>query len=563
MSLSIRNKKTQILLLSFAFTFIIFALNKKSNKSLPNAPFNLRILLSSEDVNIRCEKAPKNFLNQYNVSEIPTEDPEELSEHQKVLKNIIHNKEYNFNSIKKYIPRILIFFIFLIVDILFIIMWFVFCGCCCCCGKKTNAGGCAKCLFFLFCFFSAISILICVVGFIISPSIYKSINGVMCSLYKLVFHFIEGTKDEISFSDWKGLEGINDLILKYESTHNKTNKLPNKEFYGEDCSGQDDPYCKAYEEIIGKLKSNNDISTNLEKMKVQITSISSKFSDIKDNTLDSVEKIMEFIDCYYKLGMIILFAAIAAMCLLGILSLTPYFCCNYSCISCLYHLFWNIEMLVIIITLLIGVCLGIVGIVFKDAVPLLNYAKSSDNLGSDNPFLLDLDKDNRDKINICFNGNGDLSTLIGEDLQSKDINEYSSNFKTQYKELKNESPQRENLVKAYDQLNVIINELVELNNNLSKEQMSKLLDCKFIRVDLSITLGEIEDSLSKKLLLFSIVIIIADLGAFVSILFGLLFVVNYKGPNEFEEVKSHERNNKSHSRDTKNKMDSSSENLRK
>ena len=93
--------------------------------------------------------------------------------------------------------------------------------------------------------------------------------------------------------------------------------------------------------------------------------------------------------------------------------------------------------------------------------------------------------------------------------------------------------------------------------------MSKLLDCKFIRVDLSITLGEIADSLSKKLLLFSIVIIIADLGAFVSILFGLLFVVNYKGPNEFEEVKSHERNNKSHSRDTKNKMDSSSENLRK
>ena len=123
MSLSIRNKKTQILLLSFAFTFIIFALNKKSNKSLPNVPFNLRNLLSSDDVNNRCEKASKNFLNQYNVSDIPPNEPEELSEHQKVLKDIIHNKEYNFNSIKKYIPRILIFFIFLIVDILLIIMW--------------------------------------------------------------------------------------------------------------------------------------------------------------------------------------------------------------------------------------------------------------------------------------------------------------------------------------------------------------------------------------------------------------------------------------------------------
>lgn len=562
MSLSIRNKKTQILLLSFAFTFIIFALNKKSNKSLPNAPFNLRNLLSSEDVNIRCEKAPKNFLNQYNVSEIPTEDPEELNEHQKVLKNIIHNKEYNFNSIKKYIPRILIFFIFLIVDILLIIMWFVFCGCCCCCGKKTNAGGCAKCLFFLFCFFSAISILICVVGFIISPSIYKSINGVMCSLYKLVFHFIEGTKDEISFSDWKGLEGINSLILKYESTREKIVGLPPRNNFGDECSDQGEQYCSFYEEIKGKLKENNDISNGLGKMQGQINSISSKFSDIKDNTLDSVEKIMEFIDCYYKLGMIILFAAIAAMCLLGILSLTPYFCSNYSCISCLYHLFWNIEMLVIIITLLIGVCLGIVGIVFKDAVPLLNYAKSSDNLGSDNPFLLDLDKDNRDKINTCFNGNGDLSTLLG-DLHSEQIKNESEKFESNYETIKGQSSEKQKLFDAYNKLREVINELLELNNNLSKEQMSKLLDCKFIRVDLSITLGEIEDSLSKKLLLFSIVIIIADLGAFISILFGLLFVVNYKGPNEFEEVKSHERNNKSHSRDTKNKMDSSSENLRK
>lgn len=562
MSLSIRNKKTQILLLSFAFTFIIFALNKKSNKSLPNAPFNLRNLLSSDDVNNRCEKASKNFLNQYNVSDIPPNEPEELSEHQKVLKDIIHNKEYNFNSIKKYIPRILIFFIFLIVDILLIIMWFVFCGCCCCCGKKTNAGGCAKCLFFLFCFFSAISILICVVGFIISPSIYKSINGVMCSLYKLVFHFIEGTKDEISFSDWKGLEGINSLILKYESTREKIVGLPPKNNFGDECSDQGEQYCSVYEEIKGKLKDNNDISTNLGKMKGQITSISSKFSDIKDNTLDSVEKIMEFIDCYYKLGMIILFAAIAAMCLLGILSLTPYFCCNYSCISCLYHLFWNIEMLVIIITLLIGVCLGIVGIVFKDAVPLLNYAKSSDNLGSDNPFLLDLDKDNKDKINTCFNGNGDLSTLLG-DLHSEQIKNESEKFESNYETIKGQSSEKPKLFDAYNKLREVINELLELNNNLSEEQMSKLLDCKFIRVDLSITLGEIEDSLSKKLLLFSIVIIIADLGAFVSILFGLLFVVNYKGPNEFEEVKSHERNNKSHSRDTKNKMDSSSENLRK
>ena len=102
-----------------------------------------------------------------------------------------------------------------------------------------------------------------------------------------------------------------------------------------------------------------------------------------------------------------------------------------------------------------------------------------------------------------------------------------------------------------------------MNNDLKKEQSSKILNCQFMRLDYDIITKEINDRLAKTLVLFAIIIIISDLAAFVSILFGLLFVINYKGQNDFEEVKSHERNNKSQSRDTRNKMDSSSENLRK
>ena len=566
MSSSIKSKKTQILLLSFAFTFIIFILNKNPSKSLPKLPFNLRNLLSGEDVTKRCEKAPKDFLSKYNATtELPPVEEKELSdlsESQLILKGIIEGEKVNFNTIKKYIPKILIFLIFLIVDVFFIIMWFVFCGCCCCCGKKNKhfAGGCAKFLFFLFCFFSVISILICVIGFIVSPSIYKSINGVLCSLYKVVFHLIEGVNGEIPTSDWKGLDGINDLILKYKISEENIKKL-------EECQSSDN-YCQTYNNILTELKNalNSDSSSKLDSFKEKITSFSSEFTSIKDKTFDSVENIMTKIDDYYKLATIILFAALAGLCLLGMFTLVPYFCCNYGCISCLFHLFWNIQMLLIIITVLIAICLGVVGIVCKDAISLLNYSVSSKNLENEKPFLLDFLGEHKDKIDTCFNKNGDISPLfISEDLYNADIEEKSKDFKDKYSENKNQEDfkQNTNLAFAYEQLDKEIDVIRELNNNLEAEQLSRILNCQFMRVDYDIITKEINDCLAKTLVLFSILIIISDLAAFVSILFGLLFVINYKGQNDFEEVKSHERNNKSQSRDTKNKMDSSSENLRK
>ena len=572
MSSSIKNKKTQILLLSFAFTFIIFILNKNPGKSLPNLPFNLRNLLSGEDVRKRCEKAPKDFLSKYNATtELPTIEETDLSKSQSILKGIIEGEKLNFNTIKKYIPRILIFFIFLIVDVFFIVMWFVFCGCCCCCGKrnKPSAGGCAKFLFFLFCFFSVISILICVIGFIVSPSLYKSINGVLCSLYKVVFHLIEGVNGEIHNSYWKGLDGINESISKYKISEQNIKNLPKIEDtpLQSECSDQNN-YCKAYEEILNNLQNatNSDSSSKLDSFKEKITSFSSEFTSIKDNTFDSVENIMKNIDEYYKLSIIILFAALAGLCLLGMLTLVPYFCCNYGCISCLFHLFWNIQMLLIIITVLIAICLGVVGIVSKDAISLLNYSVSSENLGSEKPFLLDFLGEHKDKIDICLHKNGDISSLfISEELYNGEIETQSNNFKTKYSENKdkNDFKEKNNLVDAYKQLDKAIDVIRELNNDLKKDQSSKILNCQFMRLDYDIITKEINDRLAKTLVLFAIIIIISDLAAFVSILFGLLFVINYKGQNDFEEVKSHERNNKSQSRDTRNKMDSSSENLRK
>ena len=223
-------------------------------------------------------------------------------------------------------------------------------------------------------------------------------------------------------------------------------------------------------------------------------------------------------------------------------------------------------MLLIIITVLIAICLGVVGIVSKDAISLLNYSVSSKNLENEKPFLLDFLGEHKDKIDICLHKNGDISSLfISEELYNGEIETESAKFKDEYSENKdkNDFKEKVNLVDAYKQLDKEIDVIRELNNYLKKDQLSKILNCQFMRLDYDIITKEINDRLAKTLVLFAIIIIISDLAAFVSILFGLLFVINYKGQNDFEEVKSHERNNKSQSRDTRNKMDSSSENLRK
>ena len=80
-------------------------------------------------------------------------------------------------------------------------------------------------------------------------------------------------------------------------------------------------------------------------------------------------------DKYCKLGLFILFSAILAFCLFGLLTLTSYYICNCNCIICLFHLFWNIEMLIIIATILTGVVFGILGVFSKDFASILKYEK--------------------------------------------------------------------------------------------------------------------------------------------------------------------------------------------
>ena len=172
------------------------------------------------------------------------------------------------------------------------------------------------------------------------------------------------------------------------------------------CNNDNDEFCKYYKTTFNELLS-EDKRDFIEYLKIsgkKISLMSDPINNIKNNTLDDIEEIMQYFDKEGKLGLYLLFCAIALLCLIGLLTLSFYFVCNCNCIVCLFHLFWNIEMLIIIITILVGVCFGIFGVFSKDLVPILKYVKSEENLNNTDPLLLKFNDDsNKELTNICFN----------------------------------------------------------------------------------------------------------------------------------------------------------------
>ena len=174
MSFEVKNKKFQILLFSLVFTLVIFTINKSSNlpsNSFQKLSFNFRNLISEDDVDERCKKTRKEFLDNYKTDyHSNLSNDKNLTDYQEALKDIIENRDNYTKDVKKYLPRILLFLIFLVVDIVLILVWIIFCCCCCCSNnKKSSSSVCGKCSFVIYLILACCVILLCVLGFFLSP----------------------------------------------------------------------------------------------------------------------------------------------------------------------------------------------------------------------------------------------------------------------------------------------------------------------------------------------------------------------------------------------------------
>ena len=558
MSISMSNKKLHILLFSLVCTFIIFALNKNPSKPLKSLSFNFRNLMTNDDMEKRCSKTCKELKEKYQNGYSTNINYKGLDQYQILIKNVIGGEELNFGIIKSYLPRILIYGIFLIVDVLLIFVWIIYCGCCCCNKQRKSSGSiCGKCSFIIFLILSVTVILLCVLGYFLVPCFAKSINGLVCSLYKLVFHFLEGTNGDYgSGFNWQGEGGISRLLEKFDIINN---------IYGHNCQ-DGDPFCSSYNQYLQKFNEEKSANTNLvnklSDAKDEIESFSGVFESLKNDKLDSIEKYMVDFDNYFKCSLFYLFLAIFAFSFLCLLFLIIYFACNCECISVLFHIFWNIEMIIILASMLVGILFGIFGVVSKDGVSILKFTKSWENLNDTNPFLLK-NLEHPDKINQCFNEQkGNLIEFKGKYTNKINYTE----FYEEYTKFKNSDQYNDedktDLKKNFDLLNSGIKEMEILNSNLNEQEINKIFDCQYVKYDFDILLDELKSSVAKLSSLISLIIIVADLAAAISIIFGITVINNYKGQNGKKEVETNAKPIKQKTKESKNNMDSSSDNLR-
>ena len=467
MKFSLKEKRIYIFIFSLTCFLVLFTLYQSFS---PASQSGLRKLIDQKKVNNRCSKAYKEFKEKYTESPSNYEiENVTLDDYQKSLKEIIEDNEYK--KIKKYLPRILVYVIIAFLDIIFIILWIVFCCYACRNMEKQNRIGCgSKCCFILFFILCVGVILLSVIGIIYTPYLNKSFSAFVCSLDKLVFNFLEGINDGNEELRWMGLYNMTDDLTKL-----------NKETYKEP----------------------------IEKINTMI----SIFEDINNKTLDDLEDSLKKFEDLYPYNSIILFGGVAIFNLLGLLAMFLIFVCECKCMSCLFHLFWNIEIIFIIVTFGLTSIIGSFSVASKDISEILIY-KAKNIIDDDKVFLVNF-TEITEEINICLNEQGDLFSYIFEGLEEKYYKDNNEDLRSSY-------------------------------------------NCSFLKMDYKILANELKDSISKKLYFISLLFIIVDIAGMVSIFFGITIYNSQKAYYPPTEVNVNVNN-----RLPNNRADLSTENLKK
>jgi hypothetical protein len=291
----------------------------------------------------------------------------------------------------------------------------------------------------------------------------------------MVFHSIDGFKEKNDEINWIGLNEI----------YNNITSL-NREDY------------------------NNELEI--------IQNLNETFTEIKEENFNDFEDVLKVFDdtgLYISIG---IFGGIALFNLLGLISMFFIFVCECKCMSCLFHLFWNIEIILIIGTFALSSGLGTFSIVSKDLSKILKYQRNH----LDEPFILNFTEINS-TLSVCLNENGDLINQIFGEERAEDF----------YTQMKGDSD----------------------------EEIRGLYNCAYFRMDYNIITEELEDVIAKKLYFMSLLLIIIDAVGIVSIFIGITV---YNSQKEYYPPSADNLNvNINNNRVINNRVDLSTENLKR
>lgn len=559
--------KPRVFLICISITLGIMSI-KKTNivTRIEEGLFNIRKLFQQNIMDYVCNKAGKSFLkkyqNGYDEKVIQAKKP---NKYQQAIIDFAKDSKYKY--IKKYFGRIAIFFVFLILDIIFIFCWIGYCSCfccCCCCIKKASPDS-NICRTIWFSIALGCNILVVIFSFVLLLLVHpflKKVNGVACSTFNFVEHARDGLGSHYPkvSNGWIGIPGIETILINTSLIYNNildtkdlNNKINNINF--ESCG---------INSVVPKSDLTNDINNlgntlnsslgniNFDDLILDVDDAYKKFTETEDDACNDVyDALHDYINKYVKLTCNLIFSLTLVFGFLAIVMLILYMGYKYNVFRIIYVIIWNFSMLLMLLIILLGIIFGILSYVLHDAVRVAQYILSKENLDDPNSLFINQNSFISDLVNICVNGDGEFLKVIQENEELKEyineINENEEKYNNTMNKLRqlqcddsqgNQSKQA--IIELYETLYGQANEIKSLGYKLIN------LNCGFARNDEMIILRQI-DLTSKKANAISGLCIVVGILLGISIIAGILFVHRYRFETSDTTAVVHNKTNESSS----------------
>ena len=205
------------------------------------------------------------------------------------------------------------------------------------------------------------------------------------------------------------------------------------------------------------LCQNNEAESALDQGVESIETIEGSFNEIKNSISGIIINYSELIDSYGKLAFKIAFSVLMAMNAIIAAFISFQLFCSFSsssnkCLNCLLksliHIFWNILALITFVVLFLGSIFSLIGTAGKDLVSVFEFVVSADNLGQENPVLLE---GAPSYLTNCINGNGDIVEELNLNMDSIENIDELNKASTQIGEAKTKADDLLSGLYAYNQ----------------------------------------------------------------------------------------------------------------
>lgn len=577
-------------LLSLYFFFISQSKNDPASMAIENylvTPISegVRNLFGQAEMEDLCSKAKGSLRKKYESDNIDKKDRTvDLDKYEETIVDII--KDSSWDNIKEYLPKLVVFMIYIVLFVLFIFAWIVYCVCCCCpccCCKKTESDTegslCRRVLFIITAVMYLILIITSIIGLALKNKIIKSINGTACAASKAILHFTDGTNGDFpSVKQWKGKDAILRTIDNTISKADDIQDLANLTYI----KGALDPqkplidnndlykgHYALFSESYNLIQQGSDLNFTepLNDARDTVEDISESIEDVKNDELDDIyDAIDDYAEKYTKLFFNVYFAVSLVLGILGLGSLCVYVFLKCQCIRILFHFVWNFQMFFLMLGILVGSVFGIVGSVGSDMVNVVKYAVSTENLRDPDPIIFDFSEENVDYIDVCLNGDGKLGDKLFNDPNKNDTSKafnYINDFHLLTETLKQKQAELQSYKDNSQKPTGYDNNINQLLIDGYQEEIKKddllydcfqellgersnsfydVVDCEFLGKDVDIIIDEVDSTIGKNFTSVSVTMLLGCTASVIGVMLGIIVIHKYRILDEPEKPPEENQN---------------------